>query len=322
MADRAPLYSAPGVFAPAGGEAFWIQTRDGKRLRTAYWPAGRRGTVLLYPGRTEFIEKHYEPIGKLAEMGFSVSCVDWRGQGLSTRALDDRRKGHVGDFTEFQRDVDAWMAFLKQRRAPEPWVVVAHSMGGAIAARSLMRQASPQSNKDYGGALKHPYKCAVFTSPMLGIEGAGGRRTAAVAARAYAAFGWLEAYVPGPKSKSMTELGFQDNGLTTDRERFENFARMIRAHDDLALGAATWGWLLAARRETRLLRPTQLPTLVFLGDGDQIVSSTAIKSYVSRAPDAELVMLEGAWHEPFMETDAIQAKIWPKMQAFFKQQGV
>ena len=38
--------------------------------------------------------------------GLSVVSLDWRGQGLSDRLVEPRLKGHVGDFAEFQRDLD------------------------------------------------------------------------------------------------------------------------------------------------------------------------------------------------------------------------
>ena len=57
----------PDVFddvadAPPGGEAWWVPTTDGARVRVAAWPAAAggpaRGTVLLFPGRTEYVEKY------------------------------------------------------------------------------------------------------------------------------------------------------------------------------------------------------------------------------------------------------------------------
>ena len=54
----APLFTDihPG---PTGGEAFWAQTSDGVQIRVAHWPTeNAKGTVLMFPGRTEYIEKY------------------------------------------------------------------------------------------------------------------------------------------------------------------------------------------------------------------------------------------------------------------------
>ena len=83
-----------------------LTTPDGRALRFARFapPPGRRGTVCLFQGRAEFIEKYFETVRDLRSRGFAVATFDWRGQGLSDRALADPYKGHVSDFAEFFGD--------------------------------------------------------------------------------------------------------------------------------------------------------------------------------------------------------------------------
>src|SRR5882672_10721772 len=60
--------------------------RKGTLLRYAFWnPTGPpRGTVVLMPGRGEFLEKYAtEAVGDLLHRGYAVTSMDWRGQGLS-----------------------------------------------------------------------------------------------------------------------------------------------------------------------------------------------------------------------------------------------
>jgi lysophospholipase len=56
-------------------------------LRFARWapPAGRKGTVCVFTGRSEQIEKYFETVRDLRERGFAVAMIDWRGQGHSSR---------------------------------------------------------------------------------------------------------------------------------------------------------------------------------------------------------------------------------------------
>src|SRR4051794_4241814 len=93
----ADLHSSPANPAPPGGVVEWLAEASGVKIRTARWilPArDARGTVVLAQGRTEFIEKYHEVIRELIARKFSVVTFDWRGQGLSSRALEDKRKGH------------------------------------------------------------------------------------------------------------------------------------------------------------------------------------------------------------------------------------
>ena len=125
---------------PAGGRAFWLRAGDGTRLRAMVWNADDtgiaqvRGTVFLFGGRTEFAEKYFETIRDLIARGFAVATLDWRGQGLSQRALPDPRKGHVSDFACFDDDIGTFMAEVAPLM-PRPWIGLAHSMGG----NALMR---------------------------------------------------------------------------------------------------------------------------------------------------------------------------------------
>ena len=105
------LVSIPANPVPEGAITGTVQTSDGRALRFARFPPppGRKGTVCLFQGRAEFIEKYFEVVRDLQARGFAVATLDWRGQGLSDRALSDRRKGHVKDFSEYDRDLDAFM---------------------------------------------------------------------------------------------------------------------------------------------------------------------------------------------------------------------
>ena len=67
---------------------------------------------------------------ELRARGFAVATFDWRGQGLSDRALDDPRKGHVGDFSEYELDLEVFMNEVVLPDCPPPLFAIGHSMGG------------------------------------------------------------------------------------------------------------------------------------------------------------------------------------------------
>src|SRR5215471_19253394 len=105
------LVSTPANPVPQGAVAGTITTPDGLKLRFARFlpPAGRKGTLCLFHGRAEFIEKYFEVVQDARERGFAVATLDWRGQGLSDHALRDRRKGHIFDFSEYETDLETFM---------------------------------------------------------------------------------------------------------------------------------------------------------------------------------------------------------------------
>ena len=90
MMTGAPFF-ADIADLPPDGRCLWLMTDDGIRLRAAHWPGSGKGTVFLLPGRTEYIEKYAPPAAEFCRCGWDVLTLDWRGQGMSDRALPDRR---------------------------------------------------------------------------------------------------------------------------------------------------------------------------------------------------------------------------------------
>ena len=97
------LLSIPANPAPEGAIAGTIATPDGVTLRFARWatPADGKGTVCVFTGRGEYIEKYFETVQDLRNRGYAVAALDWRGQGHSARRLDNPFKGHVESFSEY-----------------------------------------------------------------------------------------------------------------------------------------------------------------------------------------------------------------------------
>src|SRR5690606_19433508 len=86
------LLETPDNRIPENAVAGMLATPDGTRIRYARFAAqGRplKGTVLIIPGRNEFIEKYFETIGNLSARGFGTVVFDLRGQGGSDRLLRD-----------------------------------------------------------------------------------------------------------------------------------------------------------------------------------------------------------------------------------------
>src|SRR5205085_12700659 len=123
---------------PTGAVASAVTAADGIVLRAAHFPAiaAARGTVCLFQGRTETIEKYFEVVGDLRARGFAVATLDWRGQGGSERRVRRPGRGHVDSFAEYDRDLDAFMEQVALPDCPGPYFALAHSTGALVALRA------------------------------------------------------------------------------------------------------------------------------------------------------------------------------------------
>ena len=286
---------------PDGGAAYWLTTSDGVRIRVGVWGGGTKGTVLLFPGRTEYIEKYGRAAKGFAARGLSTVAVDWRGQGLADRALDNRMVGHVSNFRDFQKDVAAVVAALPELGVAGPRVLLGHSMGGCIGLRALME------GLDVSGAM--------FTGPMWNIyldpvKRAGGWALSSLSR--VLKFDHMAA--PGTVAASyVTVQPFEDNMLTRDEAMYHYMRDQITAHPDLSLGGPSYGWLNEALKECRTLAAHPCPdvkTLTFLGTNERIVDIPAIHDRMARWHNGELRLVDGAEHEVVMDYPAVQDLVY------------
>lgn len=300
---------------PDGAIVSRVVARDGAPLRVARWPARTerpRGTVAIFQGRAEFVEKWFETIEDLLGMGFCVVAFDWRGQGGSERTLADPRKGHVGRFGLYARDVEAIAAQVLARDCPRPHAVLAHSMGAAIALDLARR-----------GRL--PAERLIALAPMLGIVRVTHPRLAYAATTLAWLAGFGGSYVPGGGETSQTTKPFAGNPLTSDRLRYARNADAAAALGDGAIGDPTIGWargafaLMRRLAEPRAALEIRIPTLVIAAGADRVVSTPAAERFAARLKTGNALVVPGARHELIAEVDAIREPVMAAIEAFLPQ---
>jgi lysophospholipase len=305
------LVSIPANPVPEGAVSGTIKTPDGRRLRFARFPPppGRKGTVCLFQGRTECIEKYFEVVRDLNARGFAVATLDWRGQGLSDRALSDPRKGHVKDFTEYGTDLDAFMKQVVLPDCPPPFFALAHSMGGAILVRAL-------------GHGRRWFDRAVLSSPMLAVRIPGSPRLATTTVRVMRMLGMARSYLPGGGATAMSSLPFPGNLLTSDPVRYARAGAVVEAEPALGLGSPTVAWVHAALKVTNEFAQPKYPAgmrqplLIVASGQDEVVSTPAIEQFAIRLRAGSHLTVAGARHELMMEQDRFRAQFWAAFDAF------
>jgi lysophospholipase len=305
------LVSIPANPVPDNVVSGSIKTPDGVSLRFARWapPVGRKGTVVILPGRAEFIEKYFETARDLRARGFAVAALDWRGQGLSDRALSDRHKGHVRSFAEYGADLDAFMTQVVLPDCPPPFFALGHSMGGAIAIRAC-----------HGG--RRWFERVVLSAPMIALAPSRMLRFAAPVVRTLRLIGRGSGYVPGaPHAVAGTEA-FIGNPVTSDPVRHARNAAVLEEEPALGLGAPTVAWVDSALRlTTQFARPSyarqlRQPILLVAAGRDQIVSTAAIETFGSQLIAGRHLIIAGAMHEILQEQDHYRAQFWAAFDAF------
>jgi lysophospholipase len=301
----APLLRLPGERAPAAGDAEWFAGADGVRLRAALFPAKTAiGSVVISAGRTEFIEKYLEVAAELVGRGYTVLIHDWRGQGLSTRLLPDRLKGHAAGYEAFVADHTALLDAF-QDRLPKPWIGLSHSMGGCLTAMALAR-----------GETR--YAACIFSAPMWGINGLP-RGVAHAVAATMVTLGRSNDYAFG--AADPYTILYDTERLTHDRVRYDRTRAQILALRDLALGGVTWGWIktsfdaIAWLQRAREVTQIATPMVVLAAGEEKIVDNRGSRLVAGRIASARYMEVPGAYHEILMETDDIRAVFWREFDA-------
>jgi lysophospholipase len=226
--------------------------------------------------------------------------------------LADPKVGHVGDFAEYQEDLDALLEFAKAQGLPQPYFLLAHSMGGAIGLRALIRRL--------------PFQAAAFSAPMWGILLSAWTRplaNALSAASRYLSFDHVYAPGTGPMTYVL-EVPFAGNSLTRDAAHWDYMRAQAQAHPDLSLGGPSFGWLRAALAECHALRQLPsppLPCLCALGSLERIVDTAPIHTRMTAWKTGRLRLFSGAEHEILMERPIPRAAFIADCVALFAPQA-
>ncbi len=300
---------------PLGGRYGYLDTPEGGKNRYALFPnpnegTGERlkGTIIFMPGRTEFIEKFFEDIHMFHALGFACAGFDLGGQGLSYREHENRDKHYLKSFDPHMGDVkqlfDNVLETADREEFPKPFILMGHSAGSHTILRFL------SENPGYAGK-------AVTVAPMVRIEGGGLPDFIAYGLpKLMIAFGKGDAYVP-------LKNEIEDENLKDWRQRLKSHIPteakdyFIEHKDrDLAVGGATYQWLLAALRSTDKLNAPgvaeaiNVPVLMLQASEDKIVDNTAQTAFAARNDLINLKVIEGAMHEILKERDEMREQVW------------
>lgn len=272
---------------------------DGAELRWGYLPVpGARAQCVLVGGFGEFIEKHLETIRDLAARKIEVWCLDWRGQGRSARPRHFPTRPRPRNFDRDAEDLGTFAA--AKLVAPLPRLLIAHSMGGAIALLCLHRYPKL-------------FAAAILSSPMLGFRLGGFPpallRCITAPARA---MGFGTCLVPGARKWRATCGRPEETRLSTDAPRCGLKQAWLSADPALRLEEPTYGWLDSALslvgriQQPQFLRHVRTPILMVTPEHEFVVCPAAQRQAAVFLPNCKLVELAGSRHDPMLERDPVR----------------
>jgi lysophospholipase len=298
-------------------ETMW-NAADGWPIRRIDWspavPASgkARGSLLFLAGRGDHYEKYLETLAYWANAGWRVTAIDWRGQGLSGRLLDDPYVGHIDDFSTWIADLKFFYAEWKAEVAG-PHVVVAHSMGGHLLMRALAEKLIAAD-------------AAVFSAPMLGFTGGLPLSVTGAYAKLMQKLGRGDQAAWKVSEKPMSGMNMRANMLSHDPDRYNDELEWWKIRPGVKLGPPSWHWVERAIASIRLLDEAGLieavktPSLILGTSADQLVSRAAIEVYAKRLPDCELLLFgKEAAHELLREADPVRDKCLLAIDRFLER---
>ena len=269
------------------------------------------GTVVIVHGFTENADKFAELIHSLLRSGYSVCAYDQRGHGRSWRAegLNDLSLTHVDDFDEYVRDLKC-VCDQVVSALPKPWLLFAHSMGGAVSSLFLER---------HPGTFAKAALCAPMIAPNLGglSEGAarllcgaakllGARKKRIFASKAYA----------GPEDFATS--------CATDQARFDWYDAIKASTPAFQNNGPTYGWTAQAVRASRMVLESgaveriDIPVRVYGAEDDNSVLPGPQADFAARLKDGARTVVKGSKHEIFRSTDDVLFPWWREILEFYK----
>jgi len=273
-----------------------------------------KGVVVLVGGRTESYLKYQALIYAFYQRGYSLYSADHRGQGLSQRLLEDPLKGHVVNFSDYVEDLQQFLVAVVMPEAGKGLYMVAHSLGGAVGILTL------EKNPDL-------FKAAILSAPMLE---ANLGLPAACGIVSFVNVFCNQCSTPRNDYKNINEA-FADNNVTHSRDRYQASQMLFKSKPALALSAPTFGWVnQACAIQPDLKRAAdniRTPILLLQAGEDTVVHNRAEDEFCAvKKPTAESVceggkpvVIGGAFHEMFFETDQYRTPAIKQMMAMLER---
>ena len=261
------------------------------------------GVIIFSPGQSEAALKYSEFLYDLKDLQYDFYIIDHRGQGYSGRMLPDPVKSHVDHFQDYVSDFSYLINTIVKPRQYSRSILMAHSMGGAIATGYLLNNPGQIS-------------AAILSAPMLQVNtGLFNNLSADLVASAVDVLGFGSRYAATQKPYQ-AQSRFEDNKETSSFNRFIMKKMIYNPRPEIQVGGTTFRWLKESLQFTVQIRTNtdvklQTPTVVFQAGHDQYVLPYGQNRFCEELNPQMCKLVrtgfETSQHEILMETDSIRS---------------
>lgn len=268
-------------------------TFDGLRLNLTVLKRGDFPWVVVTHGVGEHSGRHHYWLTDEFK-DYNVVLYDLRGHGVS-----EGERGNVKDFDDYLKDLDSVTDFLVSEYGMKEFYLFGHSMGGLITARWI------QTRKN---RALYPKK-TILSAPGAGTVGILGLITSSIPSLIYKKLATLPSLPLG----GMLDLTKLSHNPQVYIDYVNDPKNILKVHSHLYFD------LLNKAKETftRPLHP-RTPLMTIMGGEDGVVSTDLVRNYFRKyEPTAKFVLIEGAYHELYMETPEYFKKFTDAVKAFF-----
>lgn len=293
-------------------ECGYIEGIDSAKLYyEVYNSDNAKGNIVISHGYTESLEKYHEMIYYFLKSGYNVFGIEHRGHGRSgSLGVADKSQIYVNSFSDYIEDLKIFMdEVVVPNCGGMKLYLYAHSMGGAIGSRFL--EVYPQY-----------FSKAVLNAPMMEVNTEGiPDLIAKVAVKAAVIFGNGGEYVIG-KGPFSPSYSFDSVG-TSSENRWEYINELINKNENIQRGEASYKWTDEAFKVTKEITKKEaaskvtIPILLFQSGNDAYVNPDGQNKFAQYAQNCELIKIDNAKHEIYLEKDDIQKPYIEKLVSFY-----
>ena len=257
-----------------------IESYDGTQLSVEILDQGHLDWLILTHGIGEHSGRH-QYIYDLLKEHYNICLYDLRGHGHS-----GGERGSVKKFSQFRRDLQSLLIYLRNSHEVNSFSLFGHSMGGLILCDFMQSKLYTKVNI--------PIKSVFLSSPAIGVAGSLGRFLN------FLPFKIHQALSGAPVSFSMQGLN-DYSYLSHDSKTAELYEK-----DNLVLKEFSSSLLLKLVKTAKKISSRNLnspcPVYCSVGSSDQIVDYDKICSYLESQDDTYINRIEGGFHELHNET--------------------
>lgn len=280
--------------------------------------SGDKGAIVIAVGRSESSIAYYDTAMELIDRGYSpLFVLDHRGQGFSERLLKDTEKSHVEDFNHYAQDFSFFIKEIVLKEVGEDNLfVLAHSMGAAVVANSLLND-------------KKKIDAIVYSAPMFKINLPDGELNTLTQLNYVCNLfvdwmGFCNQYVPGGTGYK-PDVPFEMNRLTSDPIRYRLIYKYYELWPETQVGSATMRWLRESILATQKIRGNSnrldYPTLILQAGADSIVNNEGQDEYCTFSLLCQVMRFPTSKHSILSESSHIRELAFDTLDDFFQIHG-